>query len=126
MMRQTNIDSDTLLPGEVIEMALARLGWFMVRVGFRLVGGRNGGIGLCSQCGPQSRLDEDGCCLMCGADALHLWHLPPASPVCPKTGTPHRWGWCQTGDFDHVVGGPEEYYGCLDCGVNQLRRAVEG
>jgi hypothetical protein len=72
-MRQADIPRADL-PGEVIEMALARIGWFLVRAGFRLIGGPGGGVGLCVECGPQSNLDEDGCCLMCGADSLHHWH----------------------------------------------------
>lgn len=28
---------------------------------------------FCVQCGPRVAVDEDGCCLMCGADAWGAW-----------------------------------------------------
>ena len=52
---------------------MTRIGWLLVRIGFLLIG-RGGGVGLCPGCGPQKKLDEDGCC-SCGADALHFWHV---------------------------------------------------
>lgn len=31
---------------------------------------------LCSHCGPVGTVDEDGCCVTCGGDAQHWWHVP--------------------------------------------------
>jgi hypothetical protein len=51
------------------------VGWFLVRQGFRCIA-QGGYVGLCAECGPQALVDEDGCCLHCGASALHSWHKP--------------------------------------------------
>lgn len=65
------------LSDEVIAQLRTRLGWWLVRVGFRLIGAGRG-VGLCAGCGPRDAaggLDEDGACATCGADAYHTWHL---------------------------------------------------
>lgn len=36
----------------------------------------------CPECGPQDRVDEDGCCLMCGRDAM----VYPDSTPCKACG----------------------------------------
>ena len=74
-MRRHNIHGADL-PGELIEMALARLGWLLVRWGFALIAPGDG-VGMCANCGPRlpQDCDEEGCCSTCGADAWHVWHV---------------------------------------------------